>query len=622
MSHIDDLNALMSRVKRSGDKGSIKFVTSLMSAVKDDDKDAVKGIIHMNKGEANLVPASVTKWMKESVEMQAEGFPSFNTPFGTVEAKFNMGDITNATKLRSLVKPLGATVKITKRRYGGSLYGEGVVMWVPKKHMVSKQEQDSVRAILKQLIAAIRQAGGTYEDRKGLWTRGIAVDESVDVRGALLGEAKKMSEADILARIKQALDAAQGGDHDRARILYKELFRMYAEFRMGLGASKFGEKVEKAFTDYLATLRRINFQHKATAEEDARLRDLISRAQEEAHGVGGPVGRPEALRKAKSLVNQAKVLASITNDESLRIAWVDLNYYLRGVKVREPKRNPNQGFQGVHDPRSYGRGGLADSYEANGMSIQEDEWGGGFQSAADANREVQAGLKADSQRERAQTLKLIVQVIRGEITKQKFRRMTGRNFDELLKASPYYRNQIKRMPKKALAPVNPPAPATPTTESADIQEKVEIDGRTRAYRDTVMRLEQARKLREGRTKAMQENKFGGLYDDGSGRGAIIPAPVDYNFHEAMKIVEKYRALREKKKTLFGAPKDKMEDLDAAVAMKNGKFSMSETKMSPKQKEYRAFFAKALKKFGKDSPADMDDGEKKKFFNWIEKNWKG
>ena len=263
--------------------------------------------------------------------------------------------------------------------------------------------------------------------------------------------------------------------------------------------------------------------------------------------------------------------------------------------------------------------------ESADMNIQEDEWGGGFQSYADAHKEVQAGLKADYNRERAQKLKWIVQVIRGEISKQKFRKLAGISFDEIMNTKfgrNWYVNQVKRMSKKALAPVNPPAPAAPTTESADIQEKVEIDGRTRAYRNTVMRLEQARRLREGRAKEMQENKFGGLYDDGSGRGAMIPAPIDINFHEAMKIVEKYRTLREKKKTLFGAPKGKMEDLEAAVAMKNGKFSMSETEMSPKQKEYRAFFAKALKKFGHKSPADMDDGEKKKFFNWIEKNWKG
>ena len=157
------------------------------------------------------------------------------------------------------------------------------------------------------------------------------------------------------------------------------------------------------------------------------------------------------------------------------------------------------------------------------------------------------------------------------------------------------------------------------SDGEEIQEKVDVDGRTRAYRDTVLRLEAARKFREERTKAMQENRFGGLYDDGSGKGAVIPAPVDFNFHEAMRIVEKYRSLREKKRTLMGAPK---EDMNTAVVMKGDKFSMSETELSPKQKEFRTFFKKALTKFGKSSPAKMDDAEKKKFFNWIEKNWKG
>jgi hypothetical protein len=156
-------------------------------------------------------------------------------------------------------------------------------------------------------------------------------------------------------------------------------------------------------------------------------------------------------------------------------------------------------------------------------------------------------------------------------------------------------------------------------ENMDIQEKVDIDGRTRVYRETVMRLENSRKLREQRNRAMQENKFSGLYDDGSGKGAIIPAPVDFNFHEAMKIVKKYKSLREKKKTLMGSPNESME---AAVAMKDEKYTMSEEELSDKQKAYRTFFDKALKKFGASSPAKMDDGEKKKFFNYIKTNWKG
>jgi len=229
----------------------------------------------------------------------------------------------------------------------------------------------------------------------------------------------------------------------------------------------------------------------------------------------------------------------------------------------------------------------------------------------------------------------------------------------------------------------------------NLNEKVDIDGRTRLYRETVARLEASRKLREQRLKSMKENKFHGLYDDGSGNGAIIPEPIDFTFHEAMKVVEKYKQMREKKKTLMSADKkesvenndnvlDEASDMmlrswirnnypkadnkkfnqilaamskqyakdptgytrgggftkvakdakikeaieesiggiEDAVKMKGEKFMMGEEELSPEQKKYRAFFQKALKKFGASSPAKMDDGEKKKLFDYIKANWKG
>ena len=43
----------------------------------------------------------------------------------------------------------------------------------------------------------------------------------------------------------------------------------------------------------------------------------------------------------------------------------------------------------------------------------------------------------------------------------------------------------------------------------------------------------------------------------------------------------------------------------------------------KDEEYEKFFQAALKKFGVDSPADFkSDEEKKKFFNYVDKNYKG
>ena len=39
-------------------------------------------------------------------------------------------------------------------------------------------------------------------------------------------------------------------------------------------------------------------------------------------------------------------------------------------------------------------------------------------------------------------------------------------------------------------------------------------------------------------------------------------------------------------------------------------------------EYQAFFNKKLKKFGVKSQAELSDEEKKKFYNEIDKEWKG
>ena len=37
-------------------------------------------------------------------------------------------------------------------------------------------------------------------------------------------------------------------------------------------------------------------------------------------------------------------------------------------------------------------------------------------------------------------------------------------------------------------------------------------------------------------------------------------------------------------------------------------------------EYQEFFQKALKKFGVESPAELDDEKKKEFFNYVDNNY--
>ena len=53
-------------------------------------------------------------------------------------------------------------------------------------------------------------------------------------------------------------------------------------------------------------------------------------------------------------------------------------------------------------------------------------------------------------------------------------------------------------------------------------------------------------------------------------------------------------------------------------MKDFKSFMSEGS----KEEYQKFFDKKLKKYGVNSPEDLSDEEKKKFFDEIDKEWKG
>lgn len=61
-------------------------------------------------------------------------------------------------------------------------------------------------------------------------------------------------------------------------------------------------------------------------------------------------------------------------------------------------------------------------------------------------------------------------------------------------------------------------------------------------------------------------------------------------------------------TSMGLSEDLINTMEAVLAMEG---------------DYEEFFQKALKKFGVDSPADFkSDEEKKKFFDYVDKNYKG
>lgn len=116
------------------------------------------------------------------------------------------------------------------------------------------------------------------------------------------------------------------------------------------------------------------------------------------------------------------------------------------------------------------------------------------------------------------------------------------------------------------------------TSEAVTEAKVDLDGRSRLYKSTVARLEQARMRRETHNSKVKE--------------------------------------LEETSTMTN-----QEILDA-VNMKDGKFVMGEEELSDKQSKYRKFFSSALKKHGASSPTELSGEKRKQFFNYVKSNWKG
>ena len=165
-------------------------------------------------------------------------------------------------------------------------------------------------------------------------------------------------------------------------------------------------------------------------------------------------------------------------------------------------------------------------------------------------------------------------------------------------------------------------------EDAALTERVELDARTRAYRNTVTRLEQARKNKENRGNRLEETlenhndkNFNHLYNDGTGLGAIIPKPFNFSkpSDTAKLVAGQINTTVDEAMTMMTMSN---HEIMAAVNMKKGKYMMDEEELSPKQKAYRKFFNGALKKHGASSPSELTGDKKKQFFSYVKANWKG
>jgi CRISPR/Cas system-associated endonuclease Cas1 len=121
---------------------------------------------------------------------------------------------------------------------------------------------------------------------------------------------------------------------------------------------------------------------------------------------------------------------------------------------------------------------------------------------------------------------------------------------------------------------------------------------------------------------------------------------DKSYKNALALAKRAKLKPVSKKTstgmelqVFGDNRDIMKFIKTLPEQNNEEMKMSdwkkiiENKIEQKvmarlsdetgdKEEYEKFFKAALKKFGVESPAELDDAKKKEFFDYVDANWKG
>ena len=147
-------------------------------------------------------------------------------------------------------------------------------------------------------------------------------------------------------------------------------------------------------------------------------------------------------------------------------------------------------------------------------------------------------------------------------------------------------------------------------EEGDARETAVMDGRTKGYKGHREKLETNRQRREAKKVNKEE--------------------VDLDPRKLPDMGDALMQVRTEKRDTHVDPKDREEldkaPSDTAKKMKRAQEpapgQMTEAQSGDKE-AYKKFFDGALKKFKINSPADLkSDEEKKKFYDYIDKNWEG
>jgi hypothetical protein len=120
-----------------------------------------------------------------------------------------------------------------------------------------------------------------------------------------------------------------------------------------------------------------------------------------------------------------------------------------------------------------------------------------------------------------------------------------------------------------------------------------------------------------------ESSVLGVWKTATGEGESIRDAAQMTKAESNKLPNMRDALMQIR---AGKPVEldegKMSEIDAMMQDGKSAEEIDLDEASGDKEAYKKFFDAALKKFKASSPADLDDDQKKKFFDYIDKNWEG
>ena len=110
----------------------------------------------------------------------------------------------------------------------------------------------------------------------------------------------------------------------------------------------------------------------------------------------------------------------------------------------------------------------------------------------------------------------------------------------------------------------------------------------------------------------------------SGQAATVEVSTDDTnaiVEQGVEVVNETKEASTDEEPAADDKKDKKEKKDKTKVEVDVKPNLDEAEQSAKQKKYQAFFQKALKKFGAKSPAELEGDNEKKFYAYVDANWK-